>query len=198
MQKQNLEGRRFSSLLVISQAPNLKHHTRWYCLCDCGKGKTINTYSLTSRKTKSCGCLAVRKFKERITKHKGWGTPLYNNWRAMKARCSLASYHSYHRYGGRGINLTPSWESFKTFEQWAIQNGYEEGLTLDRINNNGDYTPDNCRWVTRKQQMQNTSSIKYNLHDKRIMKEMKHRQVPTQWVCKLYNINRSYLWRITQ
>ena len=91
------------------------------------------------------------------TKHGMSRTRLYACWKGMKGRCNRKSGICYHRYGGRGITYCDEWEDFKPFMEWALTNGYSDDLTLDRIDNDGDYCPDNCRWATQKQQALNKS-----------------------------------------
>lgn len=92
------------------------------------------------------------------TKHGGYGTSLYGVWNSMKQRCNNPSVKTYRYYGGKGIKVFPKWGQFESFRDWAIDNGYEEGLTLDRINSNEDYEPSNCRWVTLAEQQRNKSN----------------------------------------
>lgn len=97
--------------------------------------------------------------------HGGKGTKLYEVWSAMRQRCYCKTNRSYKYYGARGIGICPEWASFANFRAWAFENGYKEKLTLDRIDNNGNYEPDNCRWVTMKEQINNrrtTKMVTYN------------------------------------
>ncbi len=99
-------------------------------------------------------------------KHGQTGTRLYNVWRSMKERCYSSTYVQYKRYGGRGIKICDEWRNdFQAFKAWAIENGYTEGLTIDRIDNDGDYEPNNCRWVDMKTQARNTSKNVYIEHE---------------------------------
>ena len=152
--KSQLIGRRFGRLTVVSEYGINKHGaSMWICKCDCGNTtKPVNGSSLKQGKTKSCGCL----WKEAMTKHGGRNTKLYNVWGGMKARCYRKTNANYKHYGGRGIKVCEEWKnSFESFRDWAIANGYQESLTLDRIDTNGDYEPSNCRWATYCQQENN-------------------------------------------
>lgn len=155
----DLTGRKFYHLTVIERAETKNAKTRWKCLCDCGK----YTYTITNRllhgKTRSCGCSSGERHP---LKHNKTNTRLYKIWCNMKKRCFSPNCKCYYRYGGRGITVCEEWKNdFQSFYNWSINNGYADNLSIDRINNNKSYSPDNCRWITMKEQSRNKRNNVY-------------------------------------
>ena len=133
----------------------------WLCRCDCGNEKEILRNSLVSGTTKSCGCLEKEVKATMHLKHGMEKSRIWNIWTGMRDRCSRPNNKNYQRYGGRGIRVCPEWDSdFQNFYDWSMENGYSDDLTIDRIDNDGNYEPSNCRWVTRKEQTRNRSITK--------------------------------------
>lgn len=159
-------GKQFGRLTVISLAYIKDHSTWWNCKCDCGKEVIVYRGSLTSGDTISCGCYHKERNHEFGLKHGLTKHPLYHKWSGMIQRCTNPNSDNYSRYGGRGITVCDEWlNDFKSFYDWSIQNGYKDGLTIDRIDNEKGYAPDNCRWITKKEQYSNlrrNHNITYN------------------------------------
>lgn len=157
----DLTGQRFGRLVVIERAGSSdRGHAQWVCLCDCGKTKIVLSSNLRTGKQISCGCFRNEKSLKRIIgynlKHPSKRDKrLYKIWQGMRSRCYQKSHVSYPTYGGRGIKICDAWQQYENFERWALSAGYTSILTLDRINVNGDYTPENCRWATMKLQAYN-------------------------------------------
>ena len=149
----DLTGKRFGQLLVVKRAKNKiqggQKKTAWICKCDCGNKIIVTGENLKNKITKSCGCL-------RGENHHMRNTRLYSIYTNMKTRCKNNNSSTYRYYGERGINVCEEWDnSFSVFMDWAIKNGYNDNLTLDRINVNDGYNPSNCRWVTIEMQANN-------------------------------------------
>ena len=169
-ERKSLVGQRFGRLLVkeiaTEQYDSKGRFTeyKYLCQCDCGGIKIVPSRSLKSGRTKSCGCLHTEELLRRNTKHGLTGTDIFIKYYHMKDRCTNPHASSYDRYGGRGICVCNEWlgdDGFNQFVKWATANGYKEGLSLDRINNDGDYEPDNCRWVTFREQSFNRNNTIY-------------------------------------
>ena len=158
----DLTGERFGRLVVIGAAPrSWDNRIMWRCLCDCGKETTVESYTLTSGHSKSCGCLLSDKTIARCTTHGETKTRLHRIWMQMRGRCNSPTNPSYKNYGGRGIKVCDEWNNYIAFATWAREYGYQDDLTIDRIDNDGNYEPTNCRWVDRKTQNRNKRNNRY-------------------------------------
>lgn len=172
----DLTSQKFGRLKVLQFIEIRKHHSYWLCKCNCGNITEASNSSLRTGKVKSCGCLRKEVTRQNAIKtkttHHLANTRIYNVWRSMKKRCYLKTHKAYKDYGGRGIKVCNEWKNdFMCFYNWAIINGYKEDLTLDRIDVNGDYEPNNCRWVDWKIQQNNRRDnihIQYNGENKTV------------------------------
>ena len=156
-------GDKFGKLLVIKELeklilPSGQTNRVMLCRCDCGNEKQVRLLHLVRGRIKTCGCSSEKHSKSK--------TRLYKTWRSMKERCYLSSYTDSHRYKDRGIYVCSEWlHSFICFKNWALNNGYSDNLQIDRINNNGNYEPNNCRFVSAIENANNrdyTFKVNYN------------------------------------
>lgn len=149
----DLTGMKFGRLTVIERAENYvlpssgKKRSQWVCECECGNKRIVQAGHLKSGHTQSCGCYNRDIVKEKRKTHGESKTPLYFVWKSMRQRCKNPNNSRYEDYGGRGIDICDEWDDFLVFKEWAYENGYREGLTIDRINNDLGYCPSNCRIV---------------------------------------------------
>lgn len=160
----DLTGQVFDRLTCVRKVGrDNQKRSLWLCNCECGNTTTVVHASLSGGNTKSCGCLQKDSMRKRLTEHsfsidENGRTPrLYSIWRNMKQRCSNPNASRYKNYGGRGITVCNEWLDYINFHNWAMNNGYDHLLTLDRKDNNKGYEPANCRWATGKEQASNTS-----------------------------------------
>ena len=155
MQRIDLVGQRFGYLVVLERAedyalPCGQRQVQYLCQCDCGNKKVVRGLHLRGGNTKSCGCHRGDSLVNYCTTHGKSNQRIYNTYRAMKERCYNKHNIEYKNYGARGITVCDAWlKDFNAFYSWAMENGYADGLTIDRINNEGNYEPTNCQWITR-------------------------------------------------
>lgn len=151
-----LTGQRFGRLVVIARCTERRGQSAaWRCMCDCGTETIVFANSLKQGRARSCGCLRKEESAKRATRHGKARSRLYRIWQGMRNRCKY-DYDNTKSWHGRGIKVYEEWEnSFESFYEWAIHHGYAEGLSIDRIDSDGNYTPDNCRWADAKTQANN-------------------------------------------
>lgn len=161
---EDFTGRKFGRWTVLSFSHKVScgngANYYWNCICDCGTVKKVSASSLRGGKSTSCGCynkeIISQPKKHGMTKEK-----IYWVWHSMIQRCENKNEKNYRNYGGRGIKVCPEWHDSGVFIEWSLSNGYKQGLTLDRIDSNGNYEPNNCRWVGWDVQANNTCRNHY-------------------------------------
>ena len=177
MKKIDIANQKFGRLTALSRVKGSK----WKCKCECGNIVYVRTNSLIQNYTLSCGCYHKDKLKEINARHNLSNARIYHIWQNIKRRCYNQNYKYYSYYGKKGITMCDEWKSsFESFYEWSMSAGYSDKLTIDRINSNGNYEPNNCRLVTRKEQQNNISSnLNFTIDGKT--------KTLAQW-CEIYNV----------
>lgn len=165
----NLVGNRYGRLVVLSVVDSeagTDVPTKWLCKCDCGNTTEVRGCNLKSGGTLSCGCLRREHSSKRAKRHGQTGTRLYVIWQHIIGRCTRKTDNAFKWYGGRGVTICAEWlNSFEAFRDWAMANGYADKLTIDRIDVNGNYCPENCRWVSIAEQQRNKTNNTFVEYD---------------------------------
>lgn len=166
MKKIDLTNKKIGRWKVLKEGTRDKNnHLRWLCKCECGVIKEVAGSSLRQGKSNSCGCLKSNLQSERNFKHGESDTRLYKIWGGIKSRVLNENDTSFEYYGGRGITICDEWIEFIPFRDWSLTNGYNDELSIDRIDVDGNYEPSNCRWISMEKQMSNMTTnnlITYN------------------------------------
>lgn len=178
----DISGQRFGKLVALKRVDDKNKAVMFLCKCDCGGIKEFRSHSLRTGIRSDCGCI------DRKTTHGMTKSRIYKVWSTMKARCNRKDATSYEQYGGRGIKVCKEWiESFEKFRDWAYDNGYDDTLTIDRIDVNGNYEPFNCRWLTLQEQSNNKRT--------NVFVEINGETLNLAQVCAKYNIGRGCINR---
>jgi hypothetical protein len=193
---EKLKKQKYGYWTVIEISKVQKNNLRYcLCLCECGNKKLVNIGSLRSGKSKSCGCLRKSLLHDLETIYNAEEKALVNVWKAMKLRCYNKKQISYKNYGGRGIKVCKEWENNRSaFIKWALENGWHKGLQIDRENNDGNYEPKNCRFVTAKVNAQNRRNTILNTE---LVKQIRENTtLSVQELASKYNVYRQTILHI--
>ena len=190
----DMTGKRYGRLTAVEYVGNSREgKAEWRCVCDCGKTIVAIGKNIRNGNTKSCGCLKLEKSTKRIvdlnTTHGMAHSRLHKIWQSMRARCACPSSVSWKYYGGKGITVCDGWQTFEPFYKWAMENGYSDDLTIDRIDSGKGYSPDNCRWATAHEQALNKKTTRF-------ITFMGKTQCMSDW-SKGYGMGKGWLNRLT-
>lgn len=188
MKHGDITGNRYGRLVAIEKVDNDRNnHKRWLCKCECGNEAIVLENDLVTGKTRSCGCYYKDTRTTSAKTHGGSKTRLFHIWASMRRRCTNENTPDYKYYGKRGITVCEEWEDYEVFSKWAYENGYADNLSIDRIDVNKGYSPDNCRWADAITQANNTRRnrmISYNGETKSL----------AMWA-RQYDLPQGLVWR---
>jgi hypothetical protein len=155
---QDITGQKFGRLTALCRIGKTKGRISiWECQCECGQKHNAIISQLRNGTVKSCGCL--QRVDHPVAKER-----LFNIWQGMRQRCNNPNANFYEYYGAKGVKICQEWNEYKAFKQWAVENGYDEGLSIDRIDVDGGYNPNNCRWISLREQQSNKSNNVFVLY----------------------------------
>lgn len=184
----DLTGQRFTRLTVCGRSARTeKYGAFWDCICDCGAKVAADSSSLRRGRVKSCGCKKTEPENNGMFKHGRTQSLEHRIWRAMRARCTSPSHPRYKWYGGRGIGVCERWQVFENFLE--DMGDCPAGMSIDRINNEGNYEPGNCRWATQATQVQNQSRTKLTTETAQLIRDEAARGVPFREIGRKYGIH---------
>ena len=152
-----MTGKKFGRLQIIEFAYTKNGNAYWLCKCDCGNTKAVNGINIRRGDSRSCGCLHNNINIIHGATANGHTERLYRIWIHIRHRCNSPKNKAYNYYGGKGVSVCDEWDDYLVFKEWSLSNGYEDDLTIDRIDSDGDYSPENCQWIT-----QSENSTKMN------------------------------------
>ena len=172
-------GDRYGRFTIVQEVEKRNEKRYFLCKCDCGNTRIERLVAIRAGEVKSCGCLKQETDRENIKKyimshpnyseHDSYYKKMYGNWHDMKQRCQNQNSRAYKWYGGRGIRVCQEWQKFRPFMEWALSNGWEEYLTIERNDVNGHYEPSNCSWIPRNKQSCNTRRSRFITHEGQTM-----------------------------
>ena len=201
--KKDIKGEVFGRLTAISfdHTHIYKCGTKedyWLFECSCGKKIIASIHNVMSGNTNSCGCLKKELWLKERTKHGGTlnqrEKSLYSIWKAMRRRCNSKKIKEYHRYGGRGISVCKEWDNYTSFRDWSLSNGWKDGLTIDRIDNDGNYCPNNCRWIYLHENIKKTSRVR--ITDEQAKEIRKRFEEGCSKLAREYGVSYACIWHI--
>lgn len=191
----DLTGKKFNRLTVLQRTGTSNDgQALWECLCDCGNKKTVRSYCLTKGNTQSCGCFHREQSKKNHTTHGMSKTKIYRIWGGILTRCSNKNNRAYKYYGARGIRVCKRWLKFENF--YKDMGDPPKGLTLERINNEGDYKPSNCKWATWIEQKRNTRGVKLSVNIALIIRQTKRSVENIKLLALKYSVSECTIYDI--
>lgn len=191
----DMSGQQCGDWIVLRQAGNSKGGgALWLSRCTCGVERPVLGADMRSGKSKNCGCKTQARLGELNRTHSGSGTRLHNIWKMMLARCENPSDGSYANYGGRGISVSSGWHDFATFRKWALANGYRDDLSIDRVDNNKGYYPQNCRWANATTQSRNRRFVALTSDGRPGPEVAEENGIPA----RTYNVRRCAGWSVDE